>query len=300
MNIIYNYIFSTCWLLFCFWKEAPGADASRKLLHVREVAGAGSRPWRHLPIDVRRIPAPRQLRADHVTRPPGPTPGASVDRHGHLHLRRRTLPDRRPRPDGLSRSDDVRLHGRPTRPDAVPETTGSQWNDHRLRDLQPAEGSDIRIAVPDGGDDQVGSGEGVFRIGFRSAPSYRMITTKNEEQVRVGRTNAEHRRTFCLCVYIIHIRRTQTLHLYIWREYIIENQKCGHVFISSMKPVVDGITNRFSVYQDKIERIRTKFWPCDSPHSFLFPPSQHPRLVNFIPATLTEIHKLISASESKP
>ena len=66
-----------------------------------------------------------------------------------------------------------------------------------------------------------------------------------------------------------------------------------HLFIVSMKTVVDGKTNLSSVYQDKIERIRTKFRPYDSPHSFLFPLSPHPRLVNFIPATLTEIHQKI-------
>ena len=32
---------------------------------------------------------------------------------------------------------------------------------------------------------------------------------------------------------------------------------------------------------------------------FLFPPAPPPKLINFIPATLTEIYKLISASESK-
>ena len=52
-------------------------------------------------------------------------------------------------------------------------------------------------------------------------------------------------------------------------------------------------------FKDKIERIRTKFSPSDSPDPFLFPPVPPPKLINFIPATLTEIHKLISSSESK-
>ena len=126
--------------------------------------------------------SPAPLRADHVTRPPGPTPGASVDRHGHLHLRRRTLPDRRPRPDGLSKSDDVRLHGGPTRPDAVPETTGSQWNDHRLGtcSLQKAQiyESPSRMAATT----RLDPVKVYLELDSESAPSYRMITTKNEEQ----------------------------------------------------------------------------------------------------------------------
>ena len=45
--------------------------------------------------------------------------------------------------------------------------------------------------------------------------------------------------------------------------------------------------------------IRTTFLPSHSPDPFLFPPAPPPKLINFIPATLTEIYKLISASESK-
>ena len=52
-------------------------------------------------------------------------------------------------------------------------------------------------------------------------------------------------------------------------------------------------------FKVKIERIRTKFSPSDYPDPFLFPPVPPPMLINFIPDTLTEIHKLISASESK-
>ena len=60
-----------------------------------------------------------------------------------------------------------------------------------------------------------------------------------------------------------------------------------------------SLANTFlDFFKDKIERIRTKFSPSDSPDPFLFPPSPPPKLINFIPATLTEIHKLISASEN--
>ena len=52
-------------------------------------------------------------------------------------------------------------------------------------------------------------------------------------------------------------------------------------------------------FKDKIERIRTKCLPSDSPDPFLFPPAPPPKLINFIPATLTEIYRLIFASESK-
>ena len=46
--------------------------------------------------------------------------------------------------------------------------------------------------------------------------------------------------------------------------------------------------------------IRTKFLPSDStPDPFLFSPAPPPKLITFIPATLTEIHKLIFASEKK-
>ena len=61
--------------------------------------------------------------------------------------------------------------------------------------------------------------------------------------------------------------------------------------------------NSFSTFldffKDKIERIRTKFLPSDSLDPFLSPPAPPPKMTNFIPASLTEIHKLISASESK-
>ena len=65
-------------------------------------------------------------------------------------------------------------------------------------------------------------------------------------------------------------------------------------------PDASSLANTFlDFFKDKIERIRTKFVPSDSPDPFLSPPAPPPKLTNFIPATLTEIHKLISASESK-
>ena len=45
--------------------------------------------------------------------------------------------------------------------------------------------------------------------------------------------------------------------------------------------------------------VYTKFSPFHSPDPFLFPSAPPPKMINFIPATLTEIYKLISASESK-
>ena len=65
-------------------------------------------------------------------------------------------------------------------------------------------------------------------------------------------------------------------------------------------PDASSLANTFlDFFKDKIERIRTKFVPSDSPDPFLSPPAPPPKMSNFIPATLTEIHKLISASESK-
>ena len=61
-----------------------------------------------------------------------------------------------------------------------------------------------------------------------------------------------------------------------------------------------SLANTFlDFFKDKIDRIRTKFLSSHSPDPFLFPPAPPPKLIIFIPATLTEIHKLISASESK-
>ena len=65
-------------------------------------------------------------------------------------------------------------------------------------------------------------------------------------------------------------------------------------------PDASSLANTFlDFFKDKIERIRTKFVPSDSPDPFLSPPAPPPKMTNFIPATHTEIHKLISASESK-
>ena len=65
-------------------------------------------------------------------------------------------------------------------------------------------------------------------------------------------------------------------------------------------PDASSLANTYlDFFKDKIDRIRTKFLPSHSHDPFLFPPAPPPKLINFIPATLTEIHKLISASESK-
>ena len=69
---------------------------------------------------------------------------------------------------------------------------------------------------------------------------------------------------------------------------------------SSESPDASSLANTFlDFFKDKIDRIRTKFLPSHSPDPFLFPPAPPPKLINFIPATLTEIYKLISASENK-
>ena len=65
-------------------------------------------------------------------------------------------------------------------------------------------------------------------------------------------------------------------------------------------PDASSLANTFlDFFKDKIDRIRTKFLPSHSPDPFLFPPAPPPKMINFIPATLAEIYKLISASESK-
>ena len=65
-------------------------------------------------------------------------------------------------------------------------------------------------------------------------------------------------------------------------------------------PDASSLANTFlDFFKDKIDRIRTKFVPSHFSDLFLFPPTPPPKLINFIPATLTEIYKLISASETK-
>ena len=65
-------------------------------------------------------------------------------------------------------------------------------------------------------------------------------------------------------------------------------------------PDASSLANTFlDFFKDKIDRIRTKWLPSHSPDPFLFPPAPPPKMINFIPATLAEIYKLISASESK-
>ena len=65
-------------------------------------------------------------------------------------------------------------------------------------------------------------------------------------------------------------------------------------------PDASSLANTFlDFFKDKIDRIRTKFLPSHSPDPFLFPPAPPSKMINFIPATFTEIYKLISASESK-
>ena len=53
------------------------------------------------------------------------------------------------------------------------------------------------------------------------------------------------------------------------------------------------------LFKHKIRCIRTKFSPSHSRDPFLFPLAPNPKPINFIPATLTEIYKLMSATENK-
>ena len=52
-------------------------------------------------------------------------------------------------------------------------------------------------------------------------------------------------------------------------------------------------------FSDKIERIRSKFSPSDSPDPFLFPIIPPPNLSNFNPTTFSEIRNLIFSSQNK-
>ena len=86
----------------------------------------------------------------------------------------------------------------------------------------------------------------------------------------------------------------------------MENPQHNNIFLQNLSnslpesPDASSLANTFlDFFKDKIERIRTKFLPSDSPDPFLFPPAPPPKLINIIPATLTEIHKLIFASEKK-
>ena len=51
-------------------------------------------------------------------------------------------------------------------------------------------------------------------------------------------------------------------------------------------------------FSDKIERIRSKFSPSDSPDPFLFPIVPPPNLSNFDPTTFSEIRNLIFSSQN--
>ena len=66
------------------------------------------------------------------------------------------------------------------------------------------------------------------------------------------------------------------------------------------KPDTAALANTFlDFFKDKIDRIRTKFTPSISPDQFEFPTTPPPKLLNFIPATLTEVHDLIFSSANK-
>ena len=66
-------------------------------------------------------------------------------------------------------------------------------------------------------------------------------------------------------------------------------------------PDTESLANSFlQFFSDKIERIRSKFSPSDSPDPFLFPIVPPPNLSNFDPTTFSEIRNLIFSSQNKP
>ena len=68
----------------------------------------------------------------------------------------------------------------------------------------------------------------------------------------------------------------------------------------SNSPDASSLANTFlDFFKDEIDRIPTKSSPSHSLDLLLFPPAPPPKMINFIPAALTEIYKLISASERK-
>ena len=65
-------------------------------------------------------------------------------------------------------------------------------------------------------------------------------------------------------------------------------------------PDTESLANSFlQFFSDKIERIRSKFSPSDSPDPFLFPIVPPPNLSNFDPTTFSEIRNLIFSSQNK-
>ena len=65
-------------------------------------------------------------------------------------------------------------------------------------------------------------------------------------------------------------------------------------------PDTQSLANSFlQFFSDKIERIRSKFSPSDSPDPFLFPIVPPPNLSNFDPTTFSEIRNLIFSSQNK-
>ena len=65
-------------------------------------------------------------------------------------------------------------------------------------------------------------------------------------------------------------------------------------------PDTQSLANSFlQFFSDKIERIRSKFSPSDSPDPFLFPIIPPPNLSNFNPSTFSEIRNLIFSSQNK-
>ena len=66
------------------------------------------------------------------------------------------------------------------------------------------------------------------------------------------------------------------------------------------KSDTSALANTFlEFFHDKIDRIRTKFTPTLSPDPYESPIAPPPKLLNFLPATLSEIHDLIFSSSNK-
>ena len=81
----------------------------------------------------------------------------------------------------------------------------------------------------------------------------------------------------------------------MWCIYILD-----HTNSSADSPDTQSLAKSvLQLFNDKIERIHSKFSSLDSPDPFLFPTVPSPNLSNFNPTTFTEIRNLIFSSQNK-
>ena len=74
------------------------------------------------------------------------------------------------------------------------------------------------------------------------------------------------------------------------------NEKCAKM---CRRYIPRYLSDSSQFFSDKIERIRSKFSPSDSPDPFIFPIIPPPNLSNFNPTTFSEIRNLIFSSQNK-